>query len=273
MTAATPSATGYWRAASARTTAAPAAADLDQDALTIKGAAYDAADFRAGEWRDDLDADHAALQAIYESVKDLTPADDAKLHAVASFAATPGVNAEKLLIFTESTVTARYLYDELSQNYDAGAVDILAGAVDILAGEDAKGVDKMTRFAPASNEPPDLPAEQQIRILIATDVLSEGQNRQDCGRALNYDLHWNPVTLIQRCGRVDGITTEHAVIHRHNAARCRRRSANQPHRTVERPRPVLARPDWPGRRRLAADGTGQLGQHLRYLRRRAAGTG
>ena len=104
---------------------APDAADLDQDALTIKGAAYDVAGFRAGEWRDDLDPDRAALQAIYESIKDLTPADDVKIHAVKSFVTTPGVNAEKLLIFTESNVTARYLYDELSQSNDAGAVNIL----------------------------------------------------------------------------------------------------------------------------------------------------
>ena len=188
---------------------APDAADLDQDTLTIKGEAYDVADFRAGEWLDDLDSDHAALQAIYDSVKDLTPADDAKLHAVKSFVTTPGINTEKLLIFTESTVTARYLYDELSHSHDAGTVDILTGT-------DARGVDKMTRFSPASNGHPGLPAEQQIRILIATDVLSEGQNLQDCGRVLNYDLHWNPVTLIQRYGRVDRITTEHEVIHLHN---------------------------------------------------------
>ena len=87
------------------------------------------------EWRDDLDADYAALQEIYNSVKDLTPADDAKLHAVKSLVAAPGVSAEKLLIFTESNVTARYLYDELSQSDDSGAVDILTGG-------DARGVDK-----------------------------------------------------------------------------------------------------------------------------------
>ena len=74
----------------------------------------------------------------------------------------------------------------------------------------------MTRFAPVSNGRPDLPAERQTRILVATDVLSEGQNLQDCGRVLNYDRHWNPVTLIQRYGRVDRITTEHEVIHLHN---------------------------------------------------------
>ena len=116
------------RADAADAVDAPDAADPDLDRLAIKGATYDAADFRAGEWLDDLDADYAALQEIYNSVKDLTPADDAKIHAVKSFVAAPGVSAEKLLIFTESTVTARYLYDELSQSDDSGAVDILTGA-------------------------------------------------------------------------------------------------------------------------------------------------
>ena len=63
---------------------------------------------------------------------------------------------------------------------------------------------------PVSNKP------TRLRVLIATDVVSEGQNLQDCGRVLNYDLHWNPVRLIQRFGRVDRIGTEHDEIHLHN---------------------------------------------------------
>ena len=53
-------------------------------------------------------------------------------------------------------------------------------------------------------------------MLLATDIVSEGQNLQDCARVLNYDLHWNPVRLIQRFGRVDRIGSEHDVIHLHN---------------------------------------------------------
>ena len=56
----------------------------------------------------------------------------------------------------------------------------------------------------------------EIRVLLATDIVSEGQNLQDCARVLNYDLHWNPVRLIQRFGRVDRIGTEHEVIHLQN---------------------------------------------------------
>ena len=185
--------------------------DPNQDRVFIKGETYDAHDFRTGEWLNDLDVDYDALQKIYDSIKNLNAADDAKLHAVKGFVTSPGANTEKVLIFTESKVTAQYLYEELSQVYKGGIVDILTG-------DDGKrqSLDKMSRFSPKSNGKPNLPAAQQIRILIATDVLSEGQNLQDCGRVLNYDLHWNPVKLIQRYGRVDRITTAHETIHLHN---------------------------------------------------------
>ena len=75
----------------------------------------------------------------------------------------------------------------------------------------------MKRFSPTWNLGPreSLPGTE-IRVLLATDIVSEGQNLQDCARVLNYDLHWNPVRLIQRFGRVDRIGTEHEVINLHN---------------------------------------------------------
>jgi hypothetical protein len=73
------------------------------------------------------------------------------------------------------------------------------------------------RFAPKANlRRGERTLGSEIRVLIATDVVSEGQNLQDCARVLNYDLHWNPVRLIQRFGRVDRIGTEHTVIHLNN---------------------------------------------------------
>ena len=75
----------------------------------------------------------------------------------------------------------------------------------------------LKRFAPKANlkRAERIPGPE-IRVLIATDVVSEGQNLQDCARVLNYDLHWNPVRLVQRFGRVDRIGTEHLVIHLNN---------------------------------------------------------
>ena len=191
--------------------AAQDAAELDADYIALKDKAYPAADFRCRQWARDLEKDAAILQQIHAAVKDLTPADDAKLTALKEFVAEPGVHQDKLLIFTESQVTARYLHRELQAAYPQTAIDLLTG-------EDSKaaGQDKMARFSPVSNGQPDLPKREQTKILIATDVLSQGQNLQDCGRALNYDLHWNPVTIIQRYGRIDRITTKHEVIRLHN---------------------------------------------------------
>ncbi len=185
--------------------------ELDEDYITIKDQSYNAADFRCAAWARDLDKDADLLRQIHDGVKDLTPADDAKLDAIKSFVAAPGIRDEKILVFTESQVTARYLFRELKAAYPQDAIDLLTGE-DSRAG----GQDKMSRFSPVSNGKPNLPAKEQTRILIATDVLSQGQNLQDCGRMLNYDLHWNPVTLIQRYGRIDRITTEHQTIHLHN---------------------------------------------------------
>ena len=73
------------------------------------------------------------------------------------------------------------------------------------------------RFSPNSNlGENDQRPRNEIQVLLATDVVSEGQNLQDCARVLNYDLHWNPVRLIQRFGRVDRIGTAHAEIYLHN---------------------------------------------------------
>ena len=185
--------------------------ELDADYIAIKGKTYSAADFRRPEWTRDLEKDAAILGQIHAAIQPLTPADDAKLTALKKFIAKPSVRRDKLLIFTESQVTARYLHRELQAAYPKTAIDLLTG-------EDSKDAlhDKMSRFSPVSNGQPDLPQRDQTKILIATDVLSQGQNLQDCGRALNYDLHWNPVTIIQRYGRIDRITTRHETIHLHN---------------------------------------------------------
>ena len=87
---------------------------------------------------------------------------------------------------------------------------------DLVMGGDNRTADKITKFSPKSNDRPDMPDAEQTKILITTDVLAEGQNLQDCNRVFSYDLHWNPVTLIQRHGRVDRITTEHEEVYLHN---------------------------------------------------------
>ena len=185
--------------------------DLDQEEeyIIIKDQSYLAADFRCPEWFKDLEDDGKELQRILDALKDVGPEDDAKLHEMKSFLSSPGVAGEKVLVFTESKVTANYLFKELQDDHDGVNFDIVMGG-------DNRTADKITKFSPKSNDKPDMPEAEQTKILITTDVLAEGQNLQDCNRVFSYDLHWNPVTLIQRHGRVDRITTEHEEVYLHN---------------------------------------------------------
>ena len=183
--------------------------DQEEEYITIKDQAYRAEDFERPRWLADLERDGENLKKIHESLNDVGPADDAKLHDMKSFLKSPGVAGEKVLVFTESRVTANYLHRELLK--DNPGVNI-----DLVMGGDNRTADKITKFSPKSNDTPGLPEAEQTRILITTDVLAEGQNLQDCNRVFSYDLHWNPVTLIQRHGRVDRITTEHEEVYLHN---------------------------------------------------------
>ncbi len=173
-----------------------------------RGTAHPVEDFRVGDWIQDLDADHELLRNLHERVQSVRPEDDDKLRALKQFLGRPDVAGGKVLIFSEAETTIDYLYRELSPIGEGDEIERLSGSNRDRA-ESIVG-----RFSPRSNLPPERRAGiKEIRILLATDVVSEGQNLQDCARVLNYDLHWNPVRLIQRFGRVDRIGTEHDMIH------------------------------------------------------------
>ena len=189
--------------------------DREEEYITIREQSYPATDFDCPGWLADLEADGKTLKDIADSLKSIKAdphgeaGDDAKLHEIKSFVKSPGVAGQKVLIFTESKVTADYLYHQLQADNPGVNVDLLMGG-------DSRSARKVAKFSPGSNGQPDMPESEQTRILIATDVIAEGQNLQDCNRVVSYDLHWNPVTLIQRHGRVDRITTEHEEIYLHN---------------------------------------------------------
>ena len=172
---------------------------------------HDSGDFEASRWAEDLDADFDLLTDILGRVEDIGPEDDDKLRALRRFLDRPEVRAGKVLIFSEAETTVEYLYRELNP----GGLDPETARLTGSTSHDAERIVK--RFSPtwnlAQREP--LPGPE-IRVLLATDIVSEGQNLQDCARVLNYDLHWNPVRLIQRFGRVDRIGTKHEVIDLHN---------------------------------------------------------
>ena len=108
----------------------------------------------------------------------------------------------KCLIFTQYADTARYLHEQINPEGNP--------RIDAIYSSEKSKARIVGRFAPRANpehRPKD--TEDEIDLLIATDVLSEGLNLQDCDRVINYDLHWNPVRLIQRFGRIDRIGSDY----------------------------------------------------------------
>ena len=174
------------------------------------------ADMDLSSWRHDLAADLALIDNLLESMRQVAPADDTKLQHLLKLindkiAQPLNPGNRKVLIFTAFADTADYLYDNLAP------MALKRGLhVGKVTGSDApkstlrKGYDfqsLLTLFSPRSKEKavvlPDEPGE--LDILIGTDCISEGQNLQDCDYLINYDIHWNPVRIIQRFGRIDRI--------------------------------------------------------------------
>ncbi len=147
---------------------------------------------------DDLDQ----LAEFLNLLSDAKPERDDKLKALVKLLKNDAVlKKEKVILFTEFADTARYLETQLTQAGIEGLCRIDGGSTQ------KQRSDVIHRFSPYYNDSSsaELAAEgkQEIRVLIATDVLSEGLNLQDATRLINYDLHWNPVRLMQRIGRVD----------------------------------------------------------------------
>lgn len=137
------------------------------------------------------------------------------------------LKGQKILVFSYYKDTAKYLHQELI-NDTAFLNQLDNPQIDILTGDSSsqQRQDKVNRFAPKANLSNDNPQQRleqlqellqnPIDILICTDVLSEGQNLQDAGILINYDLHWNPVRMIQRAGRIDRLGTEYDTLYIYN---------------------------------------------------------
>jgi SNF2 family DNA or RNA helicase len=181
------------------------------------------ADMDLPSWRHELSADLVLIEALQENINKITPEDDAKLQHILQLIRqkieqpiNPG--NRKVLIFTAFADTAHYLYDNLVPL--ARQLGLNVGKV---TGSDApkstlkKAYDYqslLTLFSPRSKEKAiALPNETaELDILIGTDCISEGQNLQDCDYLINYDIHWNPVRIIQRFGRIDRIGSPNSQI-------------------------------------------------------------
>ena len=168
-------------------------------------------------WRQDLIEDRNRLATLCSAARQVDAGRDAKLEALRQLIenkvrAPLNPGNRKVVVFTAFADTAQYLYKQLApwalEHLKLHAALVTGAGRNQTTLPDLRSdlVSILTAFSPRSKErPEDLAAEGELDLLIATDCISEGQNLQDCDYLVNYDIHWNPVRIIQRFGRIDRI--------------------------------------------------------------------
>jgi len=173
------------------------------------------------KWRKAVQEDRVQLKYLLDRAKATSPSHDGKLaklrEQIFQKLDNPTKNKEdkpnrKVLVFTAFADTARYLYEQLKDDIRGrnAHVALVQGSKENRSTLEfsADFDDILTNFSPISKrraEQERFPQDEEIDVLIATDCISEGQNLQDCDLLINYDIHWNPVRIIQRFGRIDRI--------------------------------------------------------------------
>lgn len=200
--------------------------DQNTDFFTVgKKTSFDLRDMDYISWKNDIDGDIKTFAKLVDLVKVVTPEYDFKLNELKRIIrekVSHPINEgnRKVLVFTAFSDTAEYLYANLSESLK----NELGVNVALVTG-DSNGRTNIPNFKPDINHV--LSAfsprskdrdvlypnnKEDIDILIATDCISEGQNLQDCDYCVNYDIHWNPVRIVQRFGRIDRIGSKNKVI-------------------------------------------------------------
>ena len=200
--------------------------DNNTDYFTVgKKVKIDLADMDYKTWRAELEKDAKTLELLTLMVADITPEHDSKLQELLKLVSDKIENPinpgnKKVLIFSAFSDTAEYLYEHVStyvkKKYGLNTA-VITGSIDgktTIKGFKASLNNVLTCFSPISKGKALLMPESDadIDILIATDCISEGQNLQDCDYLVNYDIHWNPVRIIQRFGRIDRIGSKNQYI-------------------------------------------------------------
>lgn len=201
------------------------AEDNENDPFVGRKSKINLRDMDYVSWRRDLKADLEVLELLILMLKDITPEHDTKLQQLVAdlknkFEHPINGSNKKVLIFTAFADTANYLYEQLSGrilNDCRLHTALITGSTEgkcTLPKLKCTFNDILTYFSPMSKDrdaihPNDT---REIDVLIATDCISEGQNLQDCDYLINYDIHWNPVRIIQRFGRIDRIGSKNDVI-------------------------------------------------------------
>lgn len=171
---------------------------------------YSADDFDLKTLRAHISHDIGILEKIQRLVEPIKPEQDAKLQTLIKRFGEEPLKSGKLLIFTQYADTARYLFENLQAHMKKDELEV------IFSGDKSKAR-VVGRFAPKANPEYKFAAgETELSTVVATDVLSEGLNLQDCDKIINYDLHWNPVRLIQRFGRIDRIGSDFDKVYGYN---------------------------------------------------------
>jgi SNF2 family DNA or RNA helicase len=203
--------------------------DFDEEDFTIGGRRrIHLAHLELEDWLKNVRHDRAQLQYLLEKTEKVKPDRDAKLAElrvrIADKVANPSINLDgkpvrKVLVFTAFADTAKYLHEQLkdwarqTQNIHCALVVGDGDNRTSLGTSDFDDI--LTNFSPLAKrrkDQPRFPQEEEIELLIATDCISEGQNLQDCDLLINYDIHWNPVRIIQRFGRIDRIGSRNAAV-------------------------------------------------------------
>ena len=200
--------------------------DQNTDFFTVgKKSRISLEDMDYKSWRTVLQRDADELALLVSMVQDITPEYDTKLQTLLNLISQKIENPinpgnKKVIIFSAFSDTAEYLYDNIApyiqQKFGLNTAIITGSADGRSTIKGLKGTlnNLLTCFSPISkNRDVLMPgSNSEIDILIATDCISEGQNLQDCDYLVNYDIHWNPVRIIQRFGRIDRIGSRNAQI-------------------------------------------------------------
>jgi len=191
--------------------------EIDLEEIDIPESAYDSVKFKNKELRVAIEKDKEIFGEMYEMVKDIKPEEDDKLQTLikrikGEYAqkrwgkdGNEACEGKKILIFTQYATTAEYIGNELKKHFSN---------VDYVSMKTGKVLTKAALFAPKANQKSikkrgiKVDKDSEINILVSTELLAEGMNLQDGQVVINYELHWNPVRIIQRIGRIDRIGSE-----------------------------------------------------------------
>lgn len=202
-----------------------------QAALEVgKGLVYKMEHLDVGRWLSDLVRDRTQLVQLAKEAEAITAERDAKMaelkalirqKAVSPTSTIAGTPNRKVLVFTAFSDTAEYLYMNLQkwakEEFGINTALVCGGATGCKTTFGKNEFNNiLTNFSPVAKKRvkmKSMPQDGEIDLLIATDCISEGQNLQDCDYLVNYDIHWNPVRIIQRFGRIDRIGSVNRAVH------------------------------------------------------------